>query len=236
MPASYISLQLRQPLSPHCRRAARDRGRPAHPDARNRKRKPAPSSPAPRQSRPSWQWSIRFGRRGHALALLQVVQGRHQDLPASRASLQSTPAACRPAKSPPGPRNGRDSAREEFLQCARDQAWRRSRTLRQPIRGAEYHAQNQTAARQQCRGNRSVIRESRHAEMVTGAITGTAMWLASCLPSAPEIDCIDGFALELEVIEQLTLVITKMLDHLENLAAQRESNARSPRCEYLSIA
>ncbi len=62
---------------------------------------------------------IGLGRRRHALALLQIVERRHQNLPAAAPAFDPRQHACRPAKPPPAPPSARDSAPPGFHQCAR---------------------------------------------------------------------------------------------------------------------
>jgi hypothetical protein len=45
--------------------------------------------------------------------------------------------------------------------------------------------------------------------------------LAASGQSAPEVGCVDGLALQLQVVEKLAFVAVEVLDHLQQVAAQR---------------
>ncbi len=54
--------------------------------------------------------------------------------------------------------------------------------------------------------------------------------------SAPKVYCVDGFALQLQVVEELALVPIEMLDHLKEMPPQNKARAGSPRSLHLTIA
>ncbi len=63
---------------------------------------------------------LRLGCRRHPLALLQIVQRSHPNLHPTAVHARSTPAACRPAQSPPGQSGARGSAHSEPLRSEPD--------------------------------------------------------------------------------------------------------------------